>query len=88
MNYKKFSEELSRMVRPQTFPLGVKFVQDISELPEKAVRPSKYSIKISLCQWVTMARRWGRVLGAVAEDINCSKLYDLPAAGHQTHEKP
>ena len=72
MNYKTFSEELSRMVRPQTFPLGVKFVKDIDELPEKAVRPAKYGIKISLCQWVTMARRWGRVLGAAAEDINCS----------------
>ena len=72
MDYKAFSEEISRMVRPQSFPVGMKFVQDIARLPDPAVRPSKYGVKISLCQWTTMARRWGRVVGATAEDINCS----------------
>ncbi len=72
MDYKAFSEEISRMVRPQSFPVGMKFVKDIAELPKQAVRPSNYGVKISLCQWTTMARRWGRVVGATAEDINCS----------------
>jgi uncharacterized protein (DUF169 family) len=72
MDYKVYSEEISRMIRPQSFPLGVKFVRDINKLPEAAVRPSKYGIKISLCQWITMARRWGRILGAIADDINCT----------------
>jgi len=72
MNCKKYSEEISKMIRPQTFPLGVKFFKDINELPKEAVRPAKYGIKISLCQWTTMARRWGRIMGAVAEDINCT----------------
>ncbi|MFZ5450496.1 MAG: DUF169 domain-containing protein [Thermodesulfobacteriota bacterium] len=60
------------MIRPQSFPLGVKFVKDSNMLPKEAVRPAKYGIKISLCQWTTMARRWGRIFGAVAEDINCT----------------
>jgi uncharacterized protein (DUF169 family) len=72
MNCKKYSEEISKMIRPQTFPLGVKFFKDINKLPKEAVRPAKYGIKISLCQWTTMARRWGRIMGAVAEDINCT----------------
>lgn len=72
MDYKAYSEEITKMVRPQTFPVGLKFVKDIDQLPAQAVRPSKYNIKISLCQWITMARRWGRILGAVAEDINCT----------------
>ncbi len=72
MDYKAYSEEISMMIRPQSFPLGVKLVKDINKLPERAVRPSKYGIKISLCQWTTMARRWGRILGAIAEDINCT----------------
>ncbi len=72
MDFKVFSEEITRMVRPQSFPIGVKFIKDINELPERAVRPSKYGIKISLCQWTTMARRWGRILGVMAEDINCT----------------
>jgi uncharacterized protein (DUF169 family) len=72
MDYKLFSEEITRMIRPQSYPLGMKLIKDENTLPEKAVRPAKYGINISLCQWTTMARRWKRILGAVADDINCS----------------
>ena len=72
MDCQVYADVLTRMIRPQSFPLGVKLYKDSGELPEKAVRPAKYGIQISLCQWITMARRWGRILGAVAEDINCS----------------
>ncbi|MEJ2673007.1 MAG: DUF169 domain-containing protein [Deltaproteobacteria bacterium] len=60
------------MIRPQSFPLGLKLFKDINDLPKEAARPAKYGIQISLCQWITMARRWGRLLGTVAEDINCT----------------
>jgi uncharacterized protein (DUF169 family) len=72
MDCQAYSEEISKMIRPQSFPLGVKLFKDIHELPQEAVRPAKYGIKISLCQWTTMARRWGRIFGAIAEDINCT----------------
>jgi uncharacterized protein (DUF169 family) len=72
MDYKNFSEEISLMVRPQSSPLGIKLLKSNEKLPPEATRPSKYGIKISLCQWTTMARRWGRILGAEAEDINCT----------------
>lgn len=72
MNYNAFSEEITKLIRPQSYPLGVKLVKNGNQLPESAIRPSKYGIKISLCQWITMARRWGRILGAVADDINCT----------------
>ena len=55
-------------------------------LPEKAIRPSRYGIKISLCQWTTMARRWGRTYGALAEDINCTPC--LAALGLKRLESP
>lgn len=72
MDYKCFSEDITRLIRPQSYPLGMKLLKDLNTFPEKAVRPSKYGIRISLCQWTTMARRWGRILGAVADDINCT----------------
>jgi len=72
MDWQTYSEEISRMIRPQAFPLGIKFYKDINEMPKEAARPAKYGIKISLCQWITMARRWGRIVGAIAEDINCT----------------
>ena len=72
MNYQDFSDGITKLIRPQSYPLGLKLVKESSQLPEKAARPSKYGIKISICQWITMARRWGRTLGAMADDINCS----------------
>ena len=72
MNYNAFSEKITKLIRPQSYPLGVKLAKNGNQLPEEAIRPSKYGIKISLCQWITMARRWGRILGAVADDINCT----------------
>ncbi len=81
MDCQTFSGELTRLIRPQSYPIGVKLLDDVGRLPEKAVRPSKYGLKISLCQWTTMARRWGRILGATAEDINCTPC--LAALGLQ-----
>ena len=79
-------DALNRMIRPQSFPLGMKIYKDAGHLPEKAVRPAKYGIRISLCQWTTTARRWGHVLGAVAEDVNCSPC--LAALGLRRLEDP
>jgi uncharacterized protein (DUF169 family) len=84
MNYKDFSEEITKLIRPQSYILGVKLVKDGNQLPNGAVRPSKYGIKISLCQWTTMARRWGRTLGVLAEDINCTPC--LAALGFKQME--
>ena len=56
----------------QSFPLGVKIVKKGETLPEGSTRPSKYDLKISLCQWTTMARRWGRNVGVLTDDINCT----------------
>ncbi len=88
MDYKSFSENITKMIRPQSYPLGVKFVKDMETLPEKAVRPSKYGIKISLCQWTTMARRWGRILGAVADDINCTPCLAALGLRRMENSKP
>ena len=81
MDCKTFSDELTRLIRPQSFPIGVKLFDDASRLPQKAARPARYGVKISLCQWTTMARRWGRILGATAADINCTPC--LAALGLQ-----
>jgi uncharacterized protein (DUF169 family) len=86
MDWKTYSDELNRLIRPQSFPLGVKLLPGGNELPGKATRPAKYGIQISLCQWTTMARRWGRILGATAEDINCTPC--LAALGLKRMAEP
>jgi uncharacterized protein (DUF169 family) len=61
-----------RMVMPQSFPLGAKIVKKDDPFPDGVVRPSKFGLKVAMCQWITLARRWGWIVGAMAEDINCS----------------
>ncbi len=56
MKPSEFAGILQRYVRPQTFPLGFKFIKDVSEVPEKARRFDN----ITLCQGYNLARfyRW------------------------------
>jgi uncharacterized protein (DUF169 family) len=72
MDYKRYSESIKRMIMPQSFPLGVKIIKKDEPFPDGVVRPSKFGIKVALCQWTTLARRWGWVVGTMAEDINCA----------------
>ncbi len=72
MTYREYSDALAGMIRPQTLPLGIKVLGGGDEVDPASTRPARYGIKISLCQWVTMARRWGRSLAVLAEDVNCS----------------
>lgn len=72
MDYKRYSESIKRMIMPQSFPLGVKIIKKDDPFPDGVVRPSKFGIKVALCQWTTLARRWGWVVGTMAEDINCA----------------
>jgi len=71
MDCTKYFEKIMRIVKPQSLPLGIKIIRKDDIFPEGVIRPEKYGIKVALCQWTTMARRWGWVVGATAEDINC-----------------
>ena len=73
MNPQEASEVLTRLIRPQTAPLGIKILGPGDQPPDpKMARPAKYGLKISLCQWVTLARRSLRPVTVMAEDVNCS----------------
>lgn len=72
MDCQEYNQALTEMIRPQTHPLGIKILTNGDDVPPGFSRPQRFGIKISLCQWMTMARRWGKPLAALAEDINCS----------------
>ena len=63
---KKFME----LLRLRTKPLGVKFLEK-AEFPEGVFRPSKYGLKIAVCQGITFARKGNRIVGLTLEDVNC-----------------
>ncbi len=58
MDYRIATEKITELIRPQYFPLGVKIVKKGETLPNGSVRPSKYDLKISLCQWTTLASKF------------------------------
>jgi len=71
MDFEKAYQTLTKTVMPQSFPLGVKIIKQDDHLPDGAVRPAKFGLKIAMCQWPTLARRWGWIIGVMAEDVNC-----------------
>ncbi|MDY6850522.1 MAG: DUF169 domain-containing protein [Thermodesulfobacteriota bacterium] len=71
MDYQKSFDVIMETIMPQSFPLGLKIIKEGDPVPEKAVRPAKFGLKIAMCQWPAIARRWGWVTAAMAEDINC-----------------
>ncbi len=66
------SQFIYENLRLKTFPVGVKFLKEKEDLPEKTRRPSLFlKKKITLCQAMTMARNYGWQMGVTAEDVIC-----------------
>jgi uncharacterized protein (DUF169 family) len=66
------AEALNRLIRPLTFPIAVKLVENIDEFPEKTRRPSKdMGFKTNLCVGMAMARKYGWTVGMTADDNAC-----------------
>ncbi len=63
---------IEKHVRPDTFPLAMRVFKDHELLPEKVKRPKQDLDKtFSICQGVTMARRYGWALAMNNEDLSC-----------------
>ncbi len=59
-------------LRLKTFPVGVKFIRNLEEIPEKARRPALFlKKKITVCQAVTLARNYGWHMALTKDDIIC-----------------
>ncbi|MCF6093006.1 DUF169 domain-containing protein [Microaerobacter geothermalis] len=68
----KLSEEIEKYVRPDTFPLGIRVLDKGESVPDKTKRPAKdFGVRISICQGITMSRRYGWTLAMGGEDLSC-----------------
>jgi uncharacterized protein (DUF169 family) len=72
MDYREMSGIIMKRVMPQSYPIGIKILREGESMPEGVARPAKFGIRVAICQWTGLARRWGWVVGALAEDINCA----------------
>ncbi|MFX0092631.1 MAG: DUF169 domain-containing protein [Candidatus Hodarchaeota archaeon] len=66
--WKNIGRALEEILRPQTYPLAVKLVKDESEFSERTRRPEQ---KISICQALTLSRRYGWTMGITEKDSGC-----------------
>jgi uncharacterized protein (DUF169 family) len=63
---------IDQHLRTETFPLAIRVFRDEGALPPKIRRPRRdMGIQVSICQGISMARRYGWTLGMGAEDLNC-----------------
>jgi uncharacterized protein (DUF169 family) len=70
--YREYGEELERRLRLKTYPLALKMLPKVEEIPAGAKRPLKdFGHHFSLCQVFQMSRRAGSIMATLTEDNWC-----------------
>ncbi len=68
----KINEALNLYLRPQSFPVAVKMVSSISEIPQKARYPLRdLGITMPTCQTIALSRRYGWIMAVSKDDLSC-----------------
>ncbi|MFP3867736.1 MAG: DUF169 domain-containing protein [Desulfobacteraceae bacterium] len=72
MDYNAATLQLKEDLRLRTEPLGVKFIKNAADLPDKTRRPAEVlKKKVTICQGLTMARVYGWNVGLTKDDLIC-----------------
>ncbi len=67
------AKELTELLRPQTRPLAVKLLPPGQVVPKRTHHPAKLlKHQVTICQAVTMARRYGWKLALSRDDLCCA----------------
>ncbi len=77
-------KDLEEILRPKTYPLAVKLM-DESEFPERTRRPDE---KTAICQAITISRRFGWTMGITEEDCGCPGASLVYGWAKTTDESP
>ena len=71
--WKRYGQEINRLLRPQTFPLAVRVAGEDAQIPARAKRPVKdLGKKLAPCQGAALARKYGWTVAIQAEDSGCA----------------
>jgi uncharacterized protein (DUF169 family) len=70
--YKKAGSSVYDKLHLQTYPVAIKYIRDIAEMPEGSLRPSEMGQQASLCQAFTYARRFGFTITMTGVDNFCT----------------
>jgi len=84
----KFNElgrKLELQLRLNTYPLAIKMLKSIEDVPEDATRPlKKFGKCLSTCQAFALSRRFGETVAQIFEDMWCPE----PVIGFGLAEPP
>ncbi|QSO51498.1 DUF169 domain-containing protein [Alicyclobacillus curvatus] len=72
MDAKALGDAIQKHIRPDNHPVGIRIVHSESELPAKYRRPGTHlGEKITICQAVAFARRYGWTIAMNGDDLSC-----------------
>jgi len=70
--YRTQGQDIYHKLHLSTYPIAIKYIKGIDEIPENAMRPSTLGKKMALCQAFTQIRRWGSTVAMTSEDNLCT----------------
>jgi uncharacterized protein (DUF169 family) len=70
--YRKAGESIYRRLHLASYPVAIKYIKDLAEVPADSIRPTSLGQKASLCQAFTYARRFGFTISMTADDNFCT----------------
>jgi uncharacterized protein (DUF169 family) len=70
--YRELGKKFEEYLRPATFPIAIKLIENEEEIPSNSKRPNR-DIKIQnfICQNFSMVRRYGWTIAVMEEDCVC-----------------
>jgi uncharacterized protein (DUF169 family) len=71
-DYRKAGQELYDKLHLATYPVAIKYIKNLKEIPDKAIRPIVKGHKMSICQAFTQARRFGSTYAITSADNFCT----------------
>ena len=71
-DYRKAGQELYDKLHLATYPVAIKYIKDLKEIPDKAIRPIVRGHKMAICQAFTQARRFGDTYAITSADNFCT----------------
>ena len=72
MELQKISQALDTYVRLQTFPVAIRMMSSVEEIPEKARMPKRdLGTPMAVCQGMALARRYGWLIAMGKDDMLC-----------------
>lgn len=70
MEWNERAMEISNLLKLRTPPVGVRFFED-DYRPDGVFTPSKYGVKMAVCQAIAFARYIGRTVALTPRDFAC-----------------